>query len=75
MQDSGCTLAILFSEEGPQLCDKGLVTQWAIRRGIGIEVEVLDLGSMFLGDFSQDLQLLSAEVCYTTHLELVGYTS
>ena len=54
VQDAGCALAILLPEEGPQLCDQGLVTQWAIRRSIGIEVEILDLGPMFLGDFSQD---------------------
>ena len=62
VHDTGCALAILLSEEGPQLCDQSLVTQWAIRRSIGIEVEILDLGSMFLGDFSQDFRLLSAEV-------------
>ena len=73
MQDMGCTLAILLFEEGPQLCDQGLVTQWAIRRHVGIEIEILDLGPMFLGDFSRDFRLLSTEVCDQKDQKLVTW--
>ena len=55
MQGAGCALAILLSEEGPQLCDQGLVYQWAIQIRVGLDVVLLDLGPIFLGDFSKDL--------------------